>query len=181
MEALFHRLNFTTKSEDNTIIRALDADSKKRVDLTIPFYGGSTHKLALDISITDTSSPSLETLKSPTLRRENEKNTKYGQLNDLPGVRFEPFVLTQGGRFGPSTKDLFNEVTAMSQLTGKGLANFRHFWRSRIVLAFHSSAAAGIRDKIEKIFQYNCGIRGCKQERHYNPDAFAHADACRFM
>ena len=131
----------------------------------------------MDISVTDFSSASYEKVANPARNRENGKNKKYESLHTVPGVRFEPFVVSQSGRFGPQTRELFDEVTAISQLSGQSLANFKHFWRCRIVLAFHLSAASGIRNKIEKSYKNDCFIRGRKQECHFDHDDYAYADA----
>jgi len=142
---------FTCRPEDRSIIMSDDPTSKKRLDILIDNWEGST-SLGLDISIIDCRQQKYACMKSriapgaPSSDRETHKIDKYRNICQRQNALFEPFVLESHGRMGTRTRDIFDQLIQCVHVACPylPLSYLKNYWRSRIVMAMHVSAAESV-------------------------------------
>jgi hypothetical protein len=155
--ALSRQTGKTVRREQNLEIKAVDENSKMRIDLTIPNYVG-TDTLGVEVSIVDvrastySKSPNIMVAGKAASDRELAKMKKYRDVFQAEGYRCEPLVVEAGGRFGDRTREFFDEMCRLAhENTGLPLSYLKHLWRTRIVWAMLKTASVGTRQRMREV------------------------------
>jgi hypothetical protein len=150
---------YNPKREQSKEIKAHDADSKMRIDITIPNYAGNV-TLGVEVSIVDVRSAAYSNSRNIMVAgkassdREAFKMEKYREVFAAEGYRCEPLVIEAGGRFGDRTRVFFNEMCQRAhENTGLPLSYLQNFWRTQIVMAMHIASSASVRNRMREVMK----------------------------
>jgi hypothetical protein len=150
---------YSPKREQSKEIKAHDADSKMRIDITIPNYAGNV-TLGVEVSIVDPGSAAYSNSRNIMVAgkassdREAYKMKKYREVFAAEGYRCEPLVIESYGRFGDRTREFFDEMCQKAhENTGLPLSYLKHFWRVQIVMAVHIASSAGVRNRMREVMK----------------------------
>ncbi len=150
---------YNPKREQSKEIKAHDADSKMRIDITIPNYAGNV-TLGVEVSIVDVRSAAYSNSRNIMVAgkassdREASKMEKYREVFAAEGYRCEPLVIEAGGRFGDHTREFFNEMCQRAyENNGLPLSYLQIFWRTQIVIAMHISSSASVRNRMREVMK----------------------------
>jgi hypothetical protein len=166
---LFRQASLTCRPGGRAVCSAHEPGTRKSVDMTVDNFEGLV-SLGIDISVIDPRGTSYHRIRKPippgkaAKDREKDKFDKYQEAYVGQHCQFEPFVLESFGRFGNSTRDLFNQVVDRVQASKDqySFSYLKQYWRARIVMALHICACNGVKDRMEEVTARRKGLPGSR-------------------
>ena len=168
--------NLSARREDRQVILGHKPDSKMRMDVIIDNFDNGT-SLSIDFSIIDYRNEqycSSSTILSPGKAesdREKQKLRKYKQIYVDEGCDFQPWVVGVHGRFGACGRKLFDELAGRVHAARDylPLSYHKQYWKARILMALHRTAATGMKTRMENVRRRRKGLDNDSTGNRYLP------------